>query len=163
MTRTHQLTLDEIRERNVRVVEAHFHNENPDDIDKAIELYADEITWEVPARGVRYHDHASVRAAYLKLFQTYQVKAITPIKRLAAENWVFDDAVYEMTLVGDVQENVPGCPYPVGTEVSMRLVHLFEFDDEGKITRENGYEIWRRADGPIDDDIPADAVITRFD
>jgi hypothetical protein len=45
----------------------------------------------------------------------------------------------------------------------MRIVHLFEHDEQGKIVRENGYELWRRADGPIDDDIPPGAPVIRFD
>jgi len=66
------------------------------------------------------------------------------------------------TLVGDVENNVPGCPLPSGTRVSLRVVHIFELDD-GRIIRENGYELWRPADGPIDDDVPADAPTVRFD
>jgi hypothetical protein len=57
---------------------------------------------------------------------------------------------------------VPGCPLPSGTRVSLRVVHIFELDDEVRIIRENGYELWRPADGLIDDDIPADAQIVHF-
>jgi hypothetical protein len=42
-------------------------------------------------------------------------------------------------------------------------VHIFELDDQGRIIRENGYELWRPADGPIDDDIPAGAPTITFD
>ena len=47
----------------------------------------------------------------------------------------------EFTLVGDGFTN---CPFELGTRVNMRLVHAFQLRD-GKICRENGYEIWRRA------------------
>jgi hypothetical protein len=40
------LTREEIEQRNLEVVAAHFHNENPDDVDKAIALYAPDICWE---------------------------------------------------------------------------------------------------------------------
>ena len=85
------------------------------------------------------------------------------MRRFGTGNFVIDDTVAELTLVGDVERNVPGCPLPVGTRVSMRIVHIFELDDEGRITREIGYELWRPADGPINDDIPADAPTIRFD
>jgi len=160
---TTKLTPEQVVERNLRVVDAHFHNENPEDIDKAIELYGENIVWEVPARGVLLRSHAEVKEAYLGIFKSYQIHSMTPIRRFGADNWVVDDSVAEMTLVGDVEKNVPGCPFPAGTRVSMRIVHLFELDDDGKIVRENGYELWRRADGPIDDDIPADAPTVRFD
>lgn len=156
------LTPEQIVERNLAVVDAHFHNENPEDIDKAIDLYGDTIVWEVPARGVLLRDKAAVKEAYLKLFDSYQVTKMIQINRFGTGNYVVDDSVAEMTLVGDVETNVPGCPFPAGTEVSMRIVHIFELDDNGKIIRENGYELWRRADGPLDDDIPADAVVIDF-
>ena len=159
---TTKLTPEQVVERIMRVVDAHFHNENPEDIDKAIELYGDTIVWEVPARGVLHRDKAAVKAAYLKMFKSYQIHSLTPIRRFAADNYVVDDTVAEMTLVGDVEDNVPGCPLPGGTQVSLRVVHIFELDDEGRIIRENGYELWRRADGPIDDDIPADAPTITF-
>ncbi len=157
------LTPEQIVARNMAAVDAHFHNENPQDIDKAIDLYADSIVWELPARGLLLRDKAAVKAAYLKLFESVKFHSITPIRRFAAGNWVVDDSVGEATLVGDVETNVPGCPLPSGTRVSLRIVHLFELDDDGRIIRENGNELWRRADGPIDDDIPADAPTITFD
>jgi hypothetical protein len=160
---TTTMTPDQIVERNLKVVDAHFHNENPADIDKAIALYGDSIVWEVPARGVLLRDKAAVKDAYLNLFKSYQIHSMTPIRRFGTGNFVIDDAVAEMTLVGDVEHNVPNCPLPAGTRVSMRIVHIFELDDDGRIIRENGYELWRRADGPIDDDIPADAPTITFD
>jgi hypothetical protein len=87
---------------------------------------------------------------------------MTFTRRVAAQNWVFDDSVLEATLVGDVATNIPNCPFPSGTRISMRIIHFFELDD-GRITRENGYELWRRADAAINDDIPPDAVVVRFD
>jgi hypothetical protein len=136
---TSTLTAEQIVARNMAAVDAHFHNENPEDIDKAIDLYGDTIVWEVPARGVVHRDKAAVKAAYLKMFQSYQIHSMTPIRRFAADNYVVDDVVADMTLVGDVEKNVPGCPLPSGTRVSLRVVHIFELDDQGRIIRENGY------------------------
>jgi ketosteroid isomerase-like protein len=157
------LTPEQIAHRNLNVVDQHFHNENPADIDKALDLYGDTIVWEVPARGVLLRNKAAVKAAYLKMFESYAISALIPIRRFASGNFVTDDTIAEMTLVGDVETNVPGCPLPSGTKVSLRVVHIFELDDDGRIIRENGYELWRPADGPIDDDIPADAEIIHFD
>lgn len=157
-----KLTPEQIVERNLAAVDAHFHSENPADIDKAIALYADEVVWEVPARGVLLTDHESVKQAYLDIFKSYEIHSITPLRRHGADNWVFDDTIAELTLVGDVENNVPGCPLPAGTNVSMRITHFFEMDDEGKINREIGYELWRPADGPINDDIPPGAETIQF-
>jgi hypothetical protein len=157
------LTPEQIAARNMATVDAHIHNENPQDIDKAIDLYGDSIVWEVPARGLLLRDKATVKAAYLKMFESMKFHSITPIRRFAAGNMVVDDAVGELTLVGDVETNVPGCPLPSGAQVNMRVVHIFELDDDGQIIRENAYELWRPADGPLDDDIPADAPTITFD
>lgn len=45
-------------------------------------------------------------------------------------------------ITGDAFEN---CPYPIGTKVQMRLIHNFHIRD-GLISREIGYEVWRRAE-----------------
>ena len=160
MTST-QLSPEQVVDRNLAVVDAHFHNENPEDIDKAIDLYGDSIVWEVPARGVLLRDKAAVREAYLNIFKSYNIHSMTQVRRFGAGNYVVDDSIAVMTLVGDVERNVPGCPFPPGTEVSMRIVHIFELDD-GRIIRENGYELWRRADAALDDDVPAGAATVHF-
>ena len=121
--------------RNLAAVDAHFHNENPQDIDKAIDLYGDSIVWEAPARGVLLRDKAAVKRAYLEMFDSYEIHALTPVRRFAADNWVVDDTVADLTLVGDVEHNVPGCPLPSGTRVRVRVVHLFDLEADGHIIR----------------------------
>jgi len=139
--------------RNLAVVDAHFRTETPQDIDKAIALYDDTIVWEAPARGVLLHGKAAVRASYLRMFDSYQIHSVTPVRRLAADNWVVDDTATDLTLVGNVETNVPGCPLPSGTRVSLRVIRLFRLDPDGRIVRDNADEMFRRADGPLTDDI----------
>jgi len=146
---------------NLAAVEQHFHNENPDGIDAAVAVYTDDIVWEVPARGLVLRDREEVKQEYLRIFDSMQVHKITNLHRFATEEWVFDDSIFDITLIGDGFRN---CPFPVGTHVSIRLTHAFQCRD-GKICRENGYEIWRRADDPdvVNDDIPSNAVVESFD
>ena len=156
------LTSQDIVARNIGIVEQHFHNETPELIDKAMELYADSITWEIPARGLVLKTHAEVKQAYLDLFASVQVHKFVHIGRWGNENMVFDDCIFEFTITGDGYTNAP---FPKGTRVSMRLTHTFEFDEDGRIVRENGYEIWRRAEDTnlVQDDIPPSALVTEFD
>ena len=158
-----QLSADEAAERNLTAVDAHFHSEIQQDIDSAIDLYGDGIVWEAPARGVLLRGKAAVRQAYLDLFKSMHFHSITPVRRFVAGNRVVDDSFGAITLVGDVANNVPNCPFPAGTEVSLRVVHIFEFDEDGRIIRESAYELWRRADAALADDVPADAQTIRFD
>jgi hypothetical protein len=44
------LTNEQIIAR-ISVVDAHFHNETPESVDKAIALCDDDIVWEAPMRG----------------------------------------------------------------------------------------------------------------
>ncbi|MDX6739576.1 nuclear transport factor 2 family protein [Actinocorallia sp. A-T 12471] len=155
------LTREEIIKRNIEAVDQHFHNENAEGIDLAVGVYTDDIIWEVPARGLVHRDRETVKAEYLKIFDSMKVHKITNLHRFATEDWVFDDSIFDFTVTGDGFHN---CPFPAGTRVSVRLVHAFELRD-GKICRENGYEIWRRAEDThlVRDDIPADAVVQEFE
>jgi ketosteroid isomerase-like protein len=155
-----ELTRDEVIARNLAVVQAHFHNENPDDVDKAIALYTDDITWEAPSRGMVYTDPADVRAAYVDIFKTLVYDKTIALRRFATEDFVFDDQIAHVTVVGD---RMPNLPFPVGAKMSVRLVHCFQMRD-GKIAREIAYETWRERDSAIDNDsIPDDAAVEVFD
>lgn len=151
---------EDIIAANLAAVEAHFHNENPENVDKAIALYGPEITWEAPSRGQIYTDPDVVRSAYLDIFKSVQVHKQTTLRRFATEEFVFDDQVADITIVDDL---MPNLPYPSGTRISVRLVHLFEMKD-GKIAREIAYEMWREFGSPEDNDaIPEDAVVVDYD
>jgi len=145
---------------NLAAVDQHFHNENPDSVDLAVGVYTEDIVWEIPARGLVLRDKETVKQEYLRIFESMQVHQITNLYRFATEEWVFDDSIFDITLMSDGFRN---CPFPVGTRCSLRLVHAFQCRD-GKICRENGYEIWRRSDDSVrvQDYIPESANIELF-
>ena len=151
---------EDIIARNLAAVDVHFHNENADSIDLAVGVYTDDIVWEVPARGLVHRDRETVKQEYLRIFGSMNVHKITNLHRFATEEWVFDDSIFEFTVTGGGFRNAP---YEPGTRVSLRLVHAFQCRD-GKICRENGYEIWRRADDElrVQDDIPDGATSQDF-
>lgn len=155
------LTRDEIIARNIEVVEAHFHNETPEGIEKAVAAYTDDIVWEGPGRGLVYHSTEEALAGYHDIFASLKVHSITSLRRFATEEFVFDDCIYDATYVGDRMQNFP---YPPGTRVSIRLAHVFEMRD-GKIAKEIAYEIIRRADDQhlINDYIPEGSPVEVFD
>lgn len=133
------LTREQIIARNLKVVETHFHNENPEHVEKAIALYADKVSWEAPSRGIVMHDKAEILEAYRGIFRTVSYRRVVPLRRFATENFVFDDQIGHVTIVGN---EIPNISYPIGTELAVRLTHIFELKD-GKIVREIAYEIWR--------------------
>jgi ketosteroid isomerase-like protein len=157
-----ELTRDEVIARNLAVVEAHFHDENPERIDEALRLYTDDIVWEGPSRGQVYLDAATVRRSYLDIFATIKVHKLVTLRRFATERFVFDDQISDETIVGD-PARMPNLPFPTGTRMSTRLTHVFEMRD-GRIAREIAYEIWRRRGSPEDNDlIPPGARVVCFD
>jgi hypothetical protein len=153
------LSRDELIAHNLRVVEAHFHNENPADIDKAIALYGPGAVWEAPVRGQVYTDPAQVKESYLAVFRTVHFNRVTVLRQFATERFVFHDQIADLTVVG---EEMPNLGFKPGDRVSMRLVHCFELD-QGKIIREIAYEISREYHGPTDRDvIPDGATVTDY-
>lgn len=77
--------------------------------------------------------------AYRGIFRTVAYRKVIPLRRFATEKFVFDDQIGHITIVGDEMENLP---YPKGSDLSVRLTHVFEMKD-GKIVREIAYEMWR--------------------
>jgi SnoaL-like domain len=138
------LTREQIIARNLKVVEAHFHNETPEHVEKAVALYGDTISWEAPTRGIVMNDKREILEAYRAIFRTVAYRRVVPLRRFATEQFVFDDQIGHITVVGN---EMPNIPYPVGAELAVRLTHLFEMKD-GKIVREIAYEMWREEGAP---------------
>jgi hypothetical protein len=154
------LTREQIIERNITVVEAHFHNENPEDVDKAIALYADDIIWEGPLRGIVMTDPVEIKKAYIGIFNTVKINKATTLRRFATEEYVFDDQLADIEIVGD---QMPNLGFPIGSRLSVRLTHVFYMRD-GKIRREIAYEGFRPLGGPTDhDSIPEGAKVVIYD
>ena len=133
------MTREEIIEANLAAVEAHFHTEATGEIEKALELYTDDIVWEAPARGLVYSGKEPTGAMYRRMFDSFQVEEFRCLDRFATEDRVVDDSVARVVLVGDGVENAPA---PVGSRVEIRLLHVFEMR-AGKISRELVFESWR--------------------
>lgn len=145
------MSRDELIAHNLKVVEAHFHNETPDLVDRAIALYATDVVWEAPSRGVLLTDPGDVKSAYMGIYRTVHFNRATTLRRFATEDFVFDDQVVDMTVVGD---EMPNLGFKPGDRISMRLAHCFEMKD-GRIAREIAYEISRPYQGATDvDSIP---------
>ena len=129
--------LAKIVENNLAVIERHFMLESVD-VDKALELYTDDIVWE-SSRGVVCQGKEAVKENYQKLFSSVKDVEFVPLDRFATEDRVVDDALVRLTLASD---GVPNAPVEVGSKVEMRLVHIFEMRS-GKIAREKVFEMWR--------------------
>lgn len=131
-------TRDDLVAANLAAVEEHFHYENPDGIERAVALYTDDIVWEVPSRHRLQTNRDVVEQEYREIFASAEGMERQLLERFATEDRVVTDEILHFRVTGD---GFKECPFPVGTNVEMRLVHIFHMRD-GKIARENAYEIW---------------------
>ena len=133
------MTREELVAANLAAVEAHFHTEATGEIDRALELYTDDIVWESPARQLVFQGKEATGAMYRRMFESFQVEEFRQLQRFATEDRVVDDSVATVVIVGG---GVINSPAPVGARVEIRLLHVFEMR-EGKISRELVFETWR--------------------
>lgn len=124
---------------NLAAVEAHFHSEAVNEVEKALELYTDDIVWESPARNLVFRGKKATGENYRKMFASFKVEEFRCLQRFATEDRVVDDSVATVVLTGNTVENAP---VPVGSKVEIRLMHIFEMR-KGKISRELVFENWK--------------------
>ena len=120
------------------LIDRHLHEENPEQIDACMRLYTEDAVWEAPSRGVRYVGQQEIKKNYLGVFEAAEGIEFHQVERFGTPDRVVDDMWVTFRIRGPGFEN---CPYPVGTYVKMRLVHIFEIRD-GLIARESGFEGW---------------------
>jgi ketosteroid isomerase-like protein len=130
---------EELIAANLAAVEAHFHSEAANEVDKALELFTDDVVWESPARDLFFRGKEAAGENYRRMFASFKVEEFHNLQRFATEDRVIDDSVFTAKLVGD---GVANAPAPVGSRVEIRLLHVFEMR-EGKISRELVFEHWR--------------------
>ncbi len=133
------MTREELIAANLAAVEAHFHSEAANEIERALELYTDDIVWESPARDLLFRGKEAAGENYRKMFGSFQVEGFQNFDRFATEDRVVDDSLVTVVLTGDGAANAPA---PVGSKVEIRLLHVFEMRG-GKISRELVFENWR--------------------
>ena len=126
---------------NLAIVRAHLHSEAANEVEEALPLYSDDIVWESPARRLVFHGRRAIAENYRKMFASMTDLKITPLRCFATVDHVIDDSVASFRLVDD---GITNAPLPVGSNVELRLLHIFEMRDR-MIAREIAYEMWRDA------------------
>ncbi|HEY5707064.1 MAG TPA: nuclear transport factor 2 family protein [Terrimicrobiaceae bacterium] len=134
---TGEHTEDPVIKANLAAVEAHFHDEGLNEVEKACELYTDDIVWEAPARNLRFVNKQDVVDNYREMFASMKDVEFRNLQRFATHDRVVDDSIVRYKLVG-----ANSVPLPIGSQVEMRLVHIFEMR-EGKIAKEIAFEMWQ--------------------
>jgi len=135
-----------IIERNLAGIESHFHAEDSGSVSDAIAAFTEDCVWEAPnpiGLHRRVEGKAALRPFYESLFATMKdVDFQICFERFATVDRVVDDSVCTFEVAA---EGI--WPYPVGTLVFMRIVHVFDMRD-GLITKEKVFEMRTPADSP---------------
>jgi hypothetical protein len=66
------LEKDSVIKANLVTVEAHFHSEALNEVEKACDLYTDDIVWEAPARNILLRNKQDVIENYHKMFASVE-------------------------------------------------------------------------------------------
>ena len=115
-------------------------------------------------RGVVLTDPVEIRKSYMGIFRTVKYNKATALRRFATEEYVFDDQIADVEIVGDeIVDALAPLVGAVGSRLNVRITHIFYMRD-GKIRREITYEGFRKWGGPTDvDSIPEGAEVTIYD
>jgi ketosteroid isomerase-like protein len=138
-----ELTDRDIIAMNLAGVDSHFHAEDTGSVSAALEAFTDGCVWEAPnpiGLNKRLVGKEQLGPFYRSLFTT--MKDVTfriCYERFATVDRVVDDSVCTFEVAADGV-----WPYPVGTHVFMRIVHVFDMRD-GKIAKEKVFEMRKPA------------------
>ena len=124
------------REAMDAAVNEHFGLEAADDLDGVMNSLAADVEHEViPSPVGVLHDRAKMRAFYAMLFENVRGEGVTPLKRYYGEDFLIDETLWH----GQVVDGKPFLCDGRSGHVDFRLLHIFEFDKAGKITREQAW------------------------
>jgi ketosteroid isomerase-like protein len=126
--------------QNPAAVENHFHSEALSDVNAALETFTDDVVWEAPApNGLNrsFTGKEAVGRNYRQLWASMRNVNFQPLQRFATEDRVVDDSIVTFEVAKDGYWH-----FPIGSNVEMRLVHIFEMRD-GKIAREIVFDMGR--------------------
>jgi hypothetical protein len=116
-----------------RAIDEHFECEARDDVDGVLRTLTDDVDHDVvgsPTGPLRGKDQA--RGFYGHLFADLDQHDVTSTHRYYGDDFVVDESLWRGTAVGN----------PLGfagrnRPLEFRILHIFEFADDGAIRREN--------------------------
>lgn len=130
--------LEDEAEENLKAVDAHFHSEGTEDVERALELYTDDILWESygdPKLGT-HRGKVAVAQSYRRMWACMSNVEFQNLSRFGTADKVVDESVLTCTIARDGL-----VPVPIGQKVRFNLLHVFDLRG-GKISRELVYLGW---------------------
>lgn len=116
-----------------RKIDEHFGFEAQDNVEGVLATLTDDVEHDIvglPSGPT--HGRNGARPFYETLFADLADSRVRSLRRLYGPNFMVDDSVWS--------GRAPGKPFGLdgrGRPLEFRLLHVFEFSDEGDIRREN--------------------------
>ena len=122
-------------EKNLETVGKHFESELAGDSSDVVTTYTDDIVWESPyhPNGEVHRGKSDVKSNYDWILEHVRLVDYRNLDRFATEDRVVDDGI----VMGEVKKD-GFLPFPVGTRVSLRILHVFDMRG-GLISKERGF------------------------
>jgi uncharacterized protein len=121
------------REEMDRKLDEHFAFEAADDVEGVLSTLRPDVTHDIVGwPGGVSRSPQEARVFYEQLFADLDEGKVTSVKRLYGENFMVDESVWEGRAVGR--------PFGIegrGRPLKFRLLHIVEFDDDGRLKLEN--------------------------
>lgn len=116
-----------------RIVNEHFAFEASDNIDGVLETLADNVEHDIVGLSTGpTHGRDAARPFYQALFADLADGQVQTLRRYYGGDFVVDESLW--------RGRAPGRPFGIeggNRPLEFRLLHLFEFADDGVIQREN--------------------------
>jgi ketosteroid isomerase-like protein len=124
------------REQMDEIVNQHFAYEAADDIDGVLSSLTDDADHEViPSPMGPIKGQAQIRQYYEMLFPCLAGGTVTPVRRLYGPDFVIDETIWHGQLADGHALLLDG---KTG-DIDLRILHIFNLSDDGKITREQAW------------------------
>lgn len=137
-----------------QAIDEHFQHEGRDDVDGVLGTLSEDIDHDVVGSPTgRLRGKVQARAFYERLFADLEQKRVASQHRYYGEDFVVDESLWCGTAVGNPL-GFPGRNRPV----EFRILHIFEFAENGAIRRENVWMDTSAIAAQLDDGAQSPAV-----
>ena len=121
------------KEQMDRIVDQHFQYEMTDDVEGVLSTLVEDATHDVVGSPMGVlHGREQARGFYERLYSDLKGEKVTNVRRFYGDDFMVDETIWEGTAVG-TPLGIAGN----GKRLSFRMLHVFEFADDGSIKLEN--------------------------
>ncbi len=121
------------REQMDRIIDEHFQYEMTDDVEGVLSTLVQDVTHDVVGSPMGVlQGRKQAQGFYEQLYSDLKGEKVTNVRRFYGDDFMVDETIWEGIAVG-TPLGIPGNNKPL----SFRMLHVFEFAEDGNIKLEN--------------------------